>query len=355
MSDKFDRAVSPEEFKKTTEPDPEIRALREQNRRLVERIDELRLGEGQIQMICEEIKELVQVMEPPAPVLRSSASKKVESPCTAVLHLTDWHYGEYQDPNEIEGFGKFNRLVAKDRLFNQLLPRFLNWVEVKRSNYIVDDCVIPVTGDLISGDIHHELQVTNEIPSPVQAVEVGYILGNLIGLLAGKFASVRVEFITADNHSRLVSKPQAKEAGFNTYNFIVGSIVSERVKEIKNVQFDLYPMIQKIVKIENTSYLCTHGDSIQGWAGFPYYGIDRKAGKEAIRRMQKNLDELRFDKILLGHFHAPLVSPWWMIGGSLSGTSTYDHKYGRYSPPIQTAWMVHPKYGEFDWLGFRME
>ena len=68
----------------------------------------------------------------------------------------------------------------------------------------------------------------------------------------------------------------------------------------------------------------------------PYYGFDRKVGKEAAKRMLKKI--ARFDRMITGHYHAPLQHPLYWIGGSLQGTDAYDHSQGRYADPIQSAW-----------------
>ena len=77
-------------------------------------------------------------------------------------------------------------------------------------------------------------------------------------------------------------------------------------------------------------------------------GVERKKMKEAMTRM--NMAESKhFHKILIGHFHAALNHPDWMIGGSMTGTTAHDHKEGRHAEPHQTSWFVHPKHGEMDW------
>ena len=362
------KGVTPEQLKKQVEPDPKLRALKAEVGELRSTIDRLRLDEGQILAMTDEIVSHLKPIQPPPLVYAPPEAKRaVESPISLVVHNTDWHYGEYQDPDEVEGFGRFSREVCKNRILNKFVPGLVDWTELHRKSYIVDECVLLYTGDMISGDIHQELKVTNEVPSTVQAVEAAYLICDQILMLTPHFKTVRVEFIIVDNHSRLTIKPQAKEAGLNSFNYVTARMVEALLKKASNVTFNYYPTLQKTVAVQNTQYLCMHGHQIKGWAGYPYYGMDRQVGKEAVRRMQKASagdmtwgevfdlwKTLRFDKMLMGHFHAPLNGPWWSVGGSVSGTSTYDHQFGRYTPPTQTAWFVHPKRGEFDWTVFNL-
>ena len=206
-------------------------------------------------------------------------------------------------------------------------------------------------GDSIGGDIHDELRVTNEFPAPVQSCRAGLLLSQQIAMLAPHFSKVRVEFVTEDNHARLTKKPQAKEAGQNTYNYVVGFIAQQAASLIPNVEFNLYPQYETVVDVRGRRYLISHGHAVRGWAGFPWYGVERKVGREALKRM--NAPDIRkFNRVVGGHWHTPLATPWYWFSGSVSGTDAYDHKEGRHSPPSQAAWIVHPKYGEFDRTDF---
>jgi len=104
-----------------------------------------------------------------------------------------------------------------------------------------------------------------------------------------------------------------------------------------------------VIDVNGMSYLIMHGHQVRGWMGKPYYGFDRKVGREAIKRMRSKLPGVLFDRLVMGHWHEPANTLDWIIGGSLSGTDAYDHKNGRYAPPLQPIWLVHPKHGEFDW------
>lgn len=204
-----------------------------------------------------------------------------------------------------------------------------------------------VTGDLISGDIHDELRVTNAFPAPRQAVEAGEILAKQAAMFAPHFERVILDVLTDDNHGRLTRKPQAKECGFNNWMFVVASIAKVMLSAHKNVVLNIWPQPQKVVEVCGRRYLICHGHDVMGWGGFPYYGIERKTAREALKRMN-GPDMTKFNKIIMGHWHAPLEHPFYWIGGSVSGTDAYDHKAGRQAEPQQVSWFVHPKWGEFD-------
>ena len=289
---------------------------------------------------------------PPLEPIHVSAKRSRKTKCSAVLHWSDWHYGAVQEPDEVEFMGKFSPDICERRVAN-LHVDYLKWIEVLRNGYQFDELVIIDTGDNISGDIHNELSITNAFPAPVQSVRVGQLKGLEICKLAQHFKNVRVEFICADNHGRLTKKPQSKQEGMNTFNYVVGFIAGLTSSQQSNVTFNMHPGYTRSIQVQNRRYLIAHGHNIIGWAGHPWYGIERMVGKEAMARLNEP-DYKRFHRAVMGHFHTPVTHPWYWFGGSVSGTDAYDRKNGRNSVPIQCGWFVHPERGEMDRMEFQL-
>ena len=282
-------------------------------------------------------------------------AKYTGSPVIAVAQISDSHMGEMQEPDEIEGFNEYNPEICERRSIDYA-NRFIEWVDIQRHGYTINECAILVTGDLIAGDIQM-LNVTNAFPTPVQCVRAAEVLTKQIAIIASKFDKVVVHFLVEDNHSRLTQKPQMKEAGYNSMNYIVGKIAEIYLSKHPNIEFNIYPMYEKVVHVSNRQYLLSHGHGIIGWAGIPIYGIERKTAKESMARMQIVMDDINkskrigFHKFVIGHFHVPFDMPLYSCCGSVSGTGAYDHKNGRHAAPSQSAWMVG-KWGEFNRINF---
>ena len=314
-------------------------------------LEEYKASHGSIAVLMDAIKDEVKLLPvPKAVAIVNQKKNKVETPCGVCFLISDSHYGAVQNKSEVEGFGEYSPELCESRSY-EYIRRAVNWVTVHRMSYKVDTAYVLVAGDLISGDILLELQVTNAFPSPVQTVGTAKILSNQISELSRHFKNVVVHFVTEDNHARLTKKPQAKEAGLNSFNYIVGELSKIMLKDHKNVEFNIYPQYEVVVNVEGRRYLLMHGHGVSGWMGFPYYGIERKVSKEAFKRMN-GPDATKFHRVIMGHWHAPMAHPLFWIGGSVQGTDAYDHKAGRHAEPSQAAWFVHPKYGEFDRTDF---
>jgi len=334
------------------DPDEEILSLRSQLKDRDRRLAAYKQDTGDLRGFFRDIALAIEAIRPAKTVYRKPLKKsKVSSPISACFHDTDGHMGAVQDKDEIEGINEFSPEICRARKM-YAAQKFLEWVEVERSGHTIPEAVWINTGDNISGDIHDELKITNAFPAPVQVVEAGLLLADQVALIAPHFEIVRVEMPSEDNHGRLTKKPQAAQAGYNSLNYVAGWIAKERLREIKNVRFNLYPQYMKTIEVRGRRYIVCHGHWIRQWVGFPYYGAERMASRESMRRMQLSLGG--FDRIILGHFHAPLRHPWYWIGGSVQGTTALDHSNSRYADPSQAAWLVHPRHGEFNAIDFKL-
>jgi len=342
------------EFK--AEYSEKVEELRRQIKERDTRIQAYRREHGKLQLFFDDVKNLIEPIQEREPIIFPKRLKK-GTLVEPVMHITDTHNGAVQEPNEIEGFNAYNPDIAHERSV-LYATKWLKWVQDHSMAHHVENATVIITGDLISGDIHDELRITNAYPSPEQVVRSAMDIALQISMIAPYFKRVTIEFITEDNHSRLTKKPQAKEAGLNSLNYLVGTLIQSYISNLSNVKMNIYPMLEKVICVNERQYLTCHGHNVRGWMGVPWYGIERKVGKEAQARLQlimqevERAKEIGFHRYIFGHFHTPIFVSLYIGGASLQGTDAYDHQAGRYSGPAQGAWFVHPKNGEFDYISF---
>lgn len=325
---------------------------RNQIAQLQNTIQILKSESGTLELFLEDISKNIKRVEPIAP-LKFDESVKVSSPISAVLVLSDWHLGEVIFKNQTESTNEFNLVIAKKRL-TYLIEKFIEWTLLHKSNYIIDELVVIPLGDLISGDLHYELTATNEVTVPQQTIKAAQLLSYVVSSLSPYFNKVRIEFNCVDNHSRLTKKLQYKNAAVNSFNIIIAEMTKAYLENVKNVQFAIHNDIKNLVAIKKNNYLIGHGSHFcKAWMGIPFYGIKRMTGEEAKFRMHHPGTE--FKKVIMGHYHTPGNLPDVIMNGSLSGTSEFDIGQGRYSPPCQVGFFVHPKFGDFDYSVFFLD
>jgi hypothetical protein len=332
------------EFRSQYSPASDVVFLRQRVAELEHQRVQEKTATGEALEIIHALKSAIRQV--PTCAMKYRPVAKSGSPCTHVLHLTDWHFGAVTQRDDVDGFGSYDCQTAERRLA-ALGEAIINKTLAQRHGYVVPALHVIGTADYISGDIHYELQVTNECPAPVQAVRCGYAMGGLLAMLAPHFESITADLVTLDNHGRLTRKPQSAEGGLNNWGYVVAEIAKQHVAKQANIRVNIHAKPSALVVIGPERYLCFHGHQIRGWAGKPYYGFDRRVAMEAVKRM--GVPESAFTKLVFGHFHHAFNGDKWIMGGSLSGTDAFDHSQGRHSLPHQTSWFVHPKHGEFDW------
>jgi hypothetical protein len=341
--------------------DDESEQVKELKAQLLEKdriLESYKKNHGQMEIFFNAVLASIKAMEP-KPILYKPSVKRSASKVEAVMQITDAHMGAVQEAREIEGFNEFNPEICRARQLDYA-ERFCKWIDRHRLGQDINKVNVLVTGDLISGDIHQELQVTNAFPVTMQVVEAAKVLSEQLSIVCQNFEDVVVHFIGADNHGRLTRKPQAKQEGLNSLNYLVGVLAQAYTKKFPNLEFNVYPMHEKVVTCLNRNYLIAHGHGMKSWLGIPYYAAERKLGKEFQARMQLIMDqklkmaEIGFNKMVVGHFHVPINAPMYSFCGSVQGTDAYDHKDGRYAPPSQAAWLIHERWKESGRVDFEL-
>lgn len=326
---------------------PLVMGLRSTVNKLQNKVSKLKMDVGQQKQFEYDLVQKVDKLNPYIQIYKPSKEKTKKPSVSAVVQFSDWHIGEMIDASETNNLNKYNYKIAQKRIFH-ITESICKWVQSNRDAYKIDTIHIFDHGDNISGDIHQELTITNEFTVPEQIIMAAYLKAEVYRRFAVHFKNVKVTWVAPDNHSRKTRKPQAKQSGKNSENYLVGFLTRSMLQDVKNVDVNVILSHQAQVIVGNQRYIIEHGNNIRSVMGFPYYGLDRKIGREARVSMSAGGG---FDKLIIGHFHVPMNTQFFNINGSLSATSEYDHQSGRHAEPSQVAWMVG-SHGEFNWTPF---
>ena len=93
--------------------------------------------------------------------LRDTSSSK---PGVPTLFVSDLHWGEDVDRRQINGVNQYNLDIAHDRM-QHLAERAVHLCEIISPKMEYPGLVLPLGGDMFSGNIHDELTATNELNS----------------------------------------------------------------------------------------------------------------------------------------------------------------------------------------------
>jgi len=267
-----------------------------------------------------------------------------------VLMVSDIHHGERISKRETGGLNEFNRDISArrlERLFSTTVDLCEN--HMGRAGRKYPGIVVCLGGDLIGGDIHEELAVTNEL-TPQEAVDdLTDLLAGGIESLLQYFGNVFVPGVVG-NHGRGTLKPRAKGAVFTNYDWLIMRNLKRyfEAKGEERVKFLIPPEPDAYFTVYGTRFLLTHGDRMGVKGGDGIIGalgpIARGIIKIGNSYSHIGVD---FDFLLGGHYHQLFWLPNAIFNGCVKGYDEYARLVLRvpYGRPTQALFFVHPEHG----------
>jgi len=324
-----------------------IRQKNEQLRLVTRQLKERTQENDSAERIREEIFKLEAYSpEPPTWPTIKPGSKTTGIP---LLLLSDWHWGETVDRDQVGGMNAFNRKIARQRvkiLRDATIDLCTN--HMTTPNYPGIVCCIG--GDMITGNIHDDLRETNDGPVMVSVMEVEEQLIGLIRDLADTFGKVFVPCVPG-NHGRNTIKPRAKNRVYDSYEWLIYCHIERYFQNDDRVHVYVPNEVDAHFAIYGHRFMLTHGDTLGVKGGDGIIGalgpIARGAVKVGRSEAQCKRD---FDTLLIGHYHTYIPrgdAVPVLANGSLIGYNEYARLCLRAGParPSQSLAFIHPKRG----------
>ncbi|WP_315743073.1 hypothetical protein [Bradyrhizobium sp. SZCCHNR1075] len=259
--------------------------------------------------------------------------------------FTDLHMGEVIDPDEIMGLNAFNPAIAErraQRFFQAACEIGPRWAADTK----VEGMLLNLGGDLISGDIHEELRITNGLTSHEQVRAVVSILIAGIKLLLKVYRRIHVTSVPG-NHARTTFKPTAKLYSKLSYDTLIAQMVADAFAGDARVTFQITPANDAIIPVLGYTAFLTHGDKMgtgggQGFAG-PLLPIVR--GTKKVEAQQARAQR-RPDIIMHGHYHHSANPGPVFSNGAFPGYSEYGNGLrASLELPQQWLFLIHETWG----------
>lgn len=283
--------------------------------------------------------------EPPEWLIKEGAAGSRGMP---TYFNSDLHYGEVVSPDEVGGLNEFNADIAKTRIHrgvNTACDLAFNHMGKAKTKY--PGIVYALGGDLISGDIHEELMVSND-RTPQQCInDLTDILAACVETFATKFGRVFVPCVTG-NHGRSTRKPRYKGRVYTSHEWNIYCNLIRAFKKTKNVQFLVPNNTDARWQVYNHRYMMTHGDNLGVKGGDGIIGAlgPIRRGEIKVRNSEAQIGR-DFDTIIMGHWHQYITIPGLIVNNSLKGYDDYARLALRapWSRPSQALWFTHPEHG----------
>lgn len=257
--------------------------------------------------------------------------------------LSDCHFDEVVRPEEVSGVNAYDREIATQRLDRY----FQKMVELSRdylSGVTYDGSVLMLGGDMFSGDIHEELQQTNEDTILGSMLYWSELLAAGIDMLADEYGKVHVPVVVG-NHGRRTRKPRMKLRARDNFDWFLGHLLAREFKNDPRITFEIPDGADCVFNIYDTTHLLTHGDQFRGGSGIAGIWSPIVRGDAKKRQRQSAVDQ-PYDVMVMGHWHQLVWGGSFIVNGSNKGTDEYAwiNNFG-HEPPQQAMWLVTPENG----------
>jgi len=265
---------------------------------------------------------------------------------TLLAQFSDWHYGEFVDPAQMDNYNSYNTDIAIKRT-----QRFFGKSVMMPRNYLAgveyDGFVLVLGGDLVSGSIHDELERTNEL-SIYESIEFAVrqmIPG--IEMLAEEFGSVHL-VSAPGNHGRFWRKVQHKDYSANNADTHIARLLALHFQGEDSITFQIPATYDADFSIYASRFYTEHGQSFRS-AGSPEIGSIGPITRGVLRTQSQKLAEGKpFDYALIHHFHQYIsaASKGYSTNGAGKGYDEYAR--GEHFKPEQAQqalMLVTPEHG----------
>lgn len=285
----------------------------------------------------------IEAADPSPPKWLSPTKPKSSHKATLMLLLSDLHFDEVCKPEELSGLNAYNRAIATLRL--EAWAK--NVIKLSRhylSGVTYDGVVLMLGGDTFSGNIHEELQITNEDTVYGSLLYWSEQLSAALDLLLGEFGRAHVLSVPG-NHGRRTRKPAAKLRARDNLDWLLAHMVARQFKTDRRATFQVGDEADAIFQVYGRGHLLTHGDQVKGGGGIG--GIWPPIKRMQARKAQHHMAIGKpFDVLWLGHWHQLIQTPDMVINGAMKGWDEYAAVSGfKFEVPQQALALVTPEHG----------
>lgn len=262
---------------------------------------------------------------------------------TAVLFLSDIHLGEVVRREQVGGYNEFDLSIGERSIKNTFRSAVVLLQEFMASPKF-DGIVVPLGGDLFSGNIHEELEKTNAEPITKTMIRLEELLIEGIGGMADAFGKVHVPCVTG-NHGRMTRKPQFKNRAFDNFEWLTYQRLAGHFKNDPRITFDIPEGPDTYFQVYRKRFALTHGDQFRGGDGVGGILVPIRRGLSR-KQFRDNAMGAHWDTMLIGHWHQYVHLTDLIVNGSVKGYDeyAYGHNFAA-EEPQQALFVVHPEMG----------
>jgi hypothetical protein len=275
---------------------------------------------------------------------RMPPKREARQHATPIFVSSDLQAGEVVIPDAMHGFNAYDLAIAKMR-FQFAAEEVVRKTYEDMPQYIYDGIAVPLNGDPVSGNIHEELQETNQgtvLETVLFAYEVHVAMFDLFLEAFPKVLGIA----TPSNHGRTHKKTPHKQQARNSYDWLIAKMLQDRYRNDERIQFIVSDASDAQFKVYDKTYSVEHGHAVKGY-GDGVAGIMPAMARATLKRNGR--DQLMgrpADHYIYSHYHQLTFGPTWTLNGSYVGYTEYPYDLAlKPEGPQQGLLLAVPEHG----------
>lgn len=267
--------------------------------------------------------------KPVSPIVALKKNKGLLPEATLVMMATDWHMGERVRPSQVRGKNEYNPEIAQERAENYFI-RCLKLLKMARNGWNVNQIVLWLGGDLMTGYIHEEYLMENFLSPTEEMLLVYQTFMRGIKFILAEYDVERIIIPTSNgNHGR--GQQKKITADFRTsYEFLLYQLLAAAFVDEPRVEFQIGQGYENFVTCYGKTIGMHHGDEVMYNSGvggiYPAY----------YRRIHRTSAGADAPVVwMIGHHHTLGFAPGAFSNGSLIGPTPFGVNKGYKPEPAQ--------------------
>jgi len=271
---------------------------------------------------------------------RITPATNAHSEATAIIVASDWHYEEQIKPSYVSGLNQYNLEIADQRI-NRFFQNALRLINICKQDIEIDNIVLALLGDFISGNIHDENLETGQL-RPIDAAFA--VQGKLMSGIKFLLEKTKCDIIvpcSVGNHSKITEKIHVSTETGNSLEGLMYHNMAMYFEDEPRVKFVISESYHTYLTIYNRTLRLHHGHAIRynGGIGGIYIPVSK-----AIAQWNK----AKFaDLDVFGHWHQQRDGGNFITNGSLIGYNAYALRIkADYEEPKQAFFLIDKDRGK---------
>jgi hypothetical protein len=257
---------------------------------------------------------------------------------TVVVVASDWHFAGHVGA-EVGGLNLFNPAIAHTRI-ERFFQKALSLTELMAAGLPINNMVLALLGDFITGHIHEEFQETNTLPPMFEVIAVQNEIASGIQFLLDNSDLTLTIPCHSGNHARTTKTTRFGAENGHSLEYLMFLNLKDHFRDELRVTFIVPEAPHSYLDIYGTMIRFQHGHMVKYGGGVGGLTIPlNKAIAQWNQGRHADLD-------VLGHFHQLFDGGRFIVNGSLIGYDSFALSIkASYEKPKQVMFLMDRKRG----------